>query len=84
MTDTPERIWVWVDYDGNWDGTWLAISEALQPERLPDGEYIRADIAEAEKRAAVEEALEQAAEAMDGWSCNAGNAIRTLIPEAAE
>lgn len=38
---TPERIRVWVDYDGNWDGTWLADSETLQPHRLPDGEYIR-------------------------------------------
>ena len=45
MTDAPERIWAWVDYDGNWDGTWLADSQTLQPERLPDAEYIRADLA---------------------------------------
>lgn len=49
MTDAPERIWAWVDYDGNWDGTWLADSQHLQPERLPDAEYVRADrIAELE------------------------------------
>ena len=47
MSDAPEKIWAWVDYDGNWDGTWLANSECLQPERLPDSEYIRADIHEA-------------------------------------
>ena len=44
MNKAPERIWAWVDYDGNWDGTWLANSETLQPERLPDAEYIRADL----------------------------------------
>lgn len=42
MTDAPERIWAWVDYDGSWDGTWLADSETLQPERLPDAADIRA------------------------------------------
>jgi hypothetical protein len=69
MSDAPEKIWAWIDYDGNWDGTWFANSETLQPERLPDASYIRADIHEAalaeleEERLASDGALMKLAEA---------------------
>lgn len=44
MSDAPERIWAWIDYDGNWDGTWLADCKTLHPEMLPHAEYRRADL----------------------------------------
>jgi hypothetical protein len=56
MTDAPERIWAWAWEVDVSRGQW-----ALNPSVGFDEEaqYIRADIAEAEKRAAVEAAVER-------------------------
>jgi hypothetical protein len=61
MTDAPERIWAWTWEVDVSRGQW-----ALNPSVGFDEEaqYIRADIAEAEKRAAVEAAVEVARQAV--------------------
>ena len=54
----PDRIWVWQDYDGNWDGTWIAHGETLPPYRLPDAEYVNARLCAPRQDARAKEALQ--------------------------
>jgi exoribonuclease II len=50
MTDAPERIWAWTWVGDVSRGQW-ALNQSVNFDE--EAEYIRADIAEAEKRAAV-------------------------------
>jgi len=52
MSEAPERIWAW--YIRTQDGMWLGQHCAQPVKAVGAQEYIRADIAEAQKQAAVD------------------------------
>lgn len=59
MTDAPERIWVWPDYDGDVDGVWLDAGQQITSPSIIARSYIREDVATRQIEGALNEALEK-------------------------